>query len=67
MGKTKTTDRRAVTSPVNARKGGRPRTVGDGEIYSIKLPRTLYDWLRSLPTEEVRSRLTRWMIEEHIV
>jgi len=60
-------DRRAVTSPVNARKGGRPRTVGDGEIYSIKLPRTLYDWLRGKSQDEVRGMLTRLMIQEHIV
>jgi len=60
-------DRRAVTSPINARKGGRPRTVGGGRVYSIKLPPPLYDWLRSRPTEEVREHLTRWMVEAHII
>ena len=65
MGKIK--DRRAVTSPVNARKGGRPREMDDSAVYAIRLPRNLCDFLRSRPTEEVREYLTRLMIEAHIV
>lgn len=60
-------DRRALTSALNGRSGGRRRTVEGGRVYSLSVPPDLYEFLRGIGPDEVRAALRKWQCERLVV